>query len=188
MSCLFVLENGYCKPNEETLLISPFKEIWENDETTHKEIAIKYFSFIELYASKSVTNPYAEYSDDRRFEELNKAYLGGKYNSYIELPEEILEGIQKVEEFQENGSSSMRLYKGLLYSVDQLINFLYSLDMNEKTSTGAYAIKPVDVLNNVAKAEEAIVSLNKLKENIQKELFETSRTRAGKKINPYERV
>src|SRR5690606_7175796 len=119
-----------------------------------------------LYASKSVTNPYAEYSDDRRFEELNKAYLGGKYNSYIELPEEILEGIQKVEEFQENGSSSMRLYKGLLYSVDQLIDFLYSLDMNEKTSTGAYAIKPVDVLNNVAKAEDAIVSLNKLKENI----------------------
>ena len=43
MSCLFVLGNGYCKPNEETLLISPFKEIWENDKLRIKKLLLSIF-------------------------------------------------------------------------------------------------------------------------------------------------
>ena len=37
MAFLFVVENGVAKPNTETLLISPFKEIWERDNSDNKK-------------------------------------------------------------------------------------------------------------------------------------------------------
>ena len=47
MSYLFVVENNIAKPNTETLLIEPFKTIWERDRTEDKgqittsEVAMK---------------------------------------------------------------------------------------------------------------------------------------------------
>lgn len=52
MSYLFIVENNIAKPNTETLLIEPFKTIWERDKTKDKEQAIKEFTFIELMSSK----------------------------------------------------------------------------------------------------------------------------------------
>ena len=59
MSHLFIVENNVAKPNTETLLISPFKEIWERDLTEDKEIVLKEFTFMDLVSSKRKTNPYA---------------------------------------------------------------------------------------------------------------------------------
>ena len=52
MSYLFIVENNIAKPNTETLLIEPFKTIWERDKTEDKGQAIKEFTFIELMSSK----------------------------------------------------------------------------------------------------------------------------------------
>jgi len=188
MSKLFVIENQICKPQEEVLLIEPFKSIWENDNTPYKEIAIKKFTFMELYASKSVSNPYAEYDDKRRLEELSELYLGQKQSNYIMLDEELLKGVQVIQEFQNNGSASMRLYRGLLASVDRLIEHLNELDPDARTNTGAYVIKPVDILNAVAKANDAVISLDALKKKIEQEQLESTRTKGNKVISDYERV
>ena len=40
MSHLFIVENNIAKPNTETLLISPFKEIWERDKSKDKSQVI----------------------------------------------------------------------------------------------------------------------------------------------------
>ena len=77
MSHLFIVENSIAKPNTETLLISPFKEIWERDESEDKETAIKEFTFIELMSCKKKSNPYAGYSDEIRKDKL-KEFLFGK--------------------------------------------------------------------------------------------------------------
>lgn len=188
MSKLFIIENNVCKPREEVLLITPFKEIWDADKSLHKDVAIKQFSFMELYASKTSTNPYAEYTDEQRLKELSKIYLGKEYNDYNELPTNLIQGIYLIEKFQEEGSASMRLYKGLLTSIDRLIDFLNDINPNERNMSGGLVIKPVDILNNVAKANDAYVSLESLKKKIEQEMAESSRTKGGKSINERERV
>ena len=75
MAFLFTVENAVAKPNVETLLISPFKEIWERDTSSDKSQAIKEFTFIELMTSKKKTNPYAGYADDIRFNKLREIYF-----------------------------------------------------------------------------------------------------------------
>jgi hypothetical protein len=188
MSKLFIIENNVCKPQEEVLLITPFKEIWESDETTHKEDAIKKFTFMEFYASKSNSNPYAEYDSQKRLEELSKNYLDRQYFRYNELPEELIHGIHSIEIFQREGSASMRLYEGLLASVDKLIDFLNDIDPSATTMTGTLIMKPVDILNSVAKAKDAVVSLDGLRKQIEQEQLETSRTKGNKVIGHYERT
>ena len=49
MSFLFKVVNNVVVPNTETLLISPFKEIWENDKTEDKENAMRDFCFHRVH-------------------------------------------------------------------------------------------------------------------------------------------
>ena len=79
MAFLFTVENSVAIPNTETLLISPFKEIWERDKSKDKDRAIKEFTFIELMSSKKKTNPYAGYSDEIRFEKLKETLFGPEW-------------------------------------------------------------------------------------------------------------
>ena len=51
-------------PNPETLLITPFKDIWERDKTPSKAIAIQEFAYIEFMTSMLKSNPYREYPEE----------------------------------------------------------------------------------------------------------------------------
>jgi hypothetical protein len=189
MSKLFIIENNVCKPNPEVLLITPFKEIWEADADEHKGEAINKFTFMEFYASKAASNPYAEYDDRRRLEELSQQYLGECYFRYPQdVPLDLVHGISKIEEFQEEGSASMRLYKGNLISVNKMLEFLNDFDPSEKTMSGGLVIKPADITNNVAKAMDAMISLETMRKKVQQEMLESSKTKGGKQISSYERV
>ena len=63
MAVLFVVENKLVTPNTETLMVSPFKEIWERDNSDNKNLATKELTFVEFMSSKKKTNPYAGYDD-----------------------------------------------------------------------------------------------------------------------------
>ena len=51
MSLLFTIESKIVKPYTETLLISPFREIWERDTNAGKFTAIDEFTYIEFMTS-----------------------------------------------------------------------------------------------------------------------------------------
>ena len=46
MAYLFKVEGKTVYPNDEVLLISPFKEIWERDKSKGKDVARQEFSYI----------------------------------------------------------------------------------------------------------------------------------------------
>ena len=58
MAYLFKIEGKAVFPNEETLLIEPFKSIWERDTSKNKEYALEDFAYIEFITSLLKTNPY----------------------------------------------------------------------------------------------------------------------------------
>lgn len=180
MAFLFTVENSTALPNTETLLISPFKDIWERNK--NKETAIKEFTFIELMTSKKKTNPYAGYSDTEREIKL-KALLFDKNWKPDNL---ILEGIAKVIEFQKEASPTYSYYTSVLEATEKMKDFFKTFDINETNEKGVRTFKPNEIVMAIANTDKVLQNLNSMKEKVEQELFEQTKTKSNKQINPFE--
>ena len=115
MSHLFTVENNVAIPNTETLLISPFKEVWERDKSKDKGQAIKEFTFVELMSSKKKANPYSGYSDDTRFEKLKEALFDEDWE-----PDNLIEQcLAKINEFQKEASPTYSYYLSVIEAAEK---------------------------------------------------------------------
>lgn len=184
MAFLFTVENSIAKPNTETLLIEPFKSIWERDSTKDKEQAIKEFTFIELMTSKKKSNPYAGYLDELRMEKVVDYIFDGDYkmDSLVE------QALSKMVEFQTEASPTYNYYIDSLETAEKTRKFLKEIDLGERNEkTGALLYKPKDVTGAIRDAEGVIQTLALLKEKVDQELFESIKTKGNKEINPFEK-
>lgn len=183
MAYLFVVENSIARPNTETLLISPFKEIWERDKSKNKDRAIKEFTFIELMSSKKKSNPYAGYSDDVRYEKLKNFLFDSKWD----MDSLVEEGLVKINEFQEEASPTYQYYIDSLKAAEKTRKFLREIDLGEKNErTGNPLYKPKDITSAITDTEKIIQTLSVLKEKVEQELFDSVKTKGNKNINPLE--
>src|SRR5690606_16084747 len=107
MSLLFSIKGKAVFPNEETLLIEPFKSIWNRDKSKDKNIAIQEFAYIEFTTSMLRSNPYREYPDDRKEDIVKKELFGDDSWQPDSL---ILEAKRVIDTFQEEGSISYRFW------------------------------------------------------------------------------
>lgn len=183
MAYLFVVENSIARPNTETLLISPFKEIWERDKSKNKDRAIKEFTFIELMSSKKKSNPYAGYSDDVRYEKLKNFLFDSKWD----MDSLVEQGLAKINEFQEEASPTYQYYIDSLKAAEKTRKFLREIDLGEKNErTGNPLYKPKDITSAITDTEKIIQTLSVLKEKVEQELFDSVKTKGNKNINPLE--
>lgn len=183
MAFLFVIENSVAKPNTETLLISPFKEIWERDTSKDKSKAIKEFTFIELMSSKKKTNPYSGYSDSIRFEKLREMLFDKKWTMDILIEKALV----KIKDFQEEASPTYKYYIDNLEAAEKTRKFLKNIDLSSKNDkTGNPLYKPKDVTSAIIDTEKIIQTLSSLKEKVEQELIDSVKTKNNKQINPFE--
>lgn len=182
MSYLFKITDSVVYPNEETLLIEPFKTIWERDDSPKKEVALKEFTYIEFISSQLKSNPYRGYRESARDSILKKNIIQDE--NWI--PDILInEAIEKIEEFQKNGSASYSLYKKAIAAKEKLEDFFDDFDLNDKTDKGTYLLKPKDITGALLDLDKVIVNLESLKEKIEKELFEEVRNKSDKTISPF---
>lgn len=182
MAFLFTVENLVAVPNTETLLISPFKEIWERDTSNNKEVALKEFTFIELMTSKKKTNPYSGYSDENRFEKLRE-FLFDKNWEYDDLIESAL---IKVDELQKEASPTYSYYLSVLQAAEKMKAFFNTFDIDERTERGMPLYKPSDITRALNDTDKVLQNINAMKEKVEQELFEQTKTKSNKNINPFE--
>lgn len=183
MAFLFVVENGVAKPNVETLLISPFKEIWERDTSKHKEQATKELTFIEFMSSKKKTNPYAGYDDGKRFEVLKKTLFEEEW----EMDTLIEQGLIKIKDFQQEASPTYQYYVSASKAAEKMRTFFNTFDINERNERNGNPIyKPSDITRALNDTDKVLQNLNSLKEKVEQELFEQTKTKGNKQINPFE--
>lgn len=183
MSNLFKIQGKIVIPNPETLLISPFKELWERDSTEGKVVAIQELSYIEFMASALKSNPYKDYEEERKEEVVRKDVIKEKNWE----PDELVQaGIDKVKEFQTEGSLSYQYWIGNKRAAEKILEFFNSFDMDERNlRTNVPIYKPGDITRAIKDAGQTLESLNNLKKKVEEELFETSRNRADKEISPF---
>ena len=182
MAFLFIVENSIAKPNTETLLITPFKEIWERDSTSDKSRAIKEFTFMELMTSKKKTNPYAGYADEARFEKLQLILFDEDWE-----PDTLVEqGMIKIAEFQKEASPTYSYYLSVLEATEKMKSFFTSFDINEVNDKGARVFKPNEIVMAISNTDKLLQNLHSMKDKVEQELFEQTKTRGMKNINPFE--
>lgn len=183
MAHLFTVENNVAIPNTETLLIEPFKTLWERDKTKDKEVALKEFTFIELMSSKKKTNPYAGYSDDMRFDKLREVLFDPDWE-----PDSIVElCLVKIDELQKEASPTYSYYLSVIEAAEKMKSFFRSFDINERNEKGIPIYKPGDITRALNDTDRVLQNLNSMKDKVEQELFEATKTRGNKTINYFER-
>ena len=183
MSHLFIIENNIAKPNPETLLISPFKEIWGRDSSEDKGRAIKELSYCEFMMSKMRSNPYAGFSDDQRHDRLALALFDDEYWEPDYL---VQQGMIKISEFQKEGSATYTYYLSLLEAADKMKKFFLTFDMDELNDKGQRVWKPRDITSAMSDTDKILQNLHGAKEKVEQELFESTRTRGNRVVNIFE--
>jgi len=167
-------------PTVEALSIPPFKEIWERDNSSKKEVALQEFAYIEFMASKKKSNPYKGYPEDRRETAVRKDVIVKKEWAPDKL---VSKGIQRVVDFQTDASPTYALYMSAKKAVENLRGFLDTVDVTEKNErTGNPIYKPVDITKAVTEIERLLNTMSNLEKKVEEELFEETRMRSNKEI------
>lgn len=182
MSVLFKLEGTIVIPNEETLIIPPFDEIWSRDKSEDKWMALREFAYIEFMTSMLKSNPYKGYSKDVRDEKIREDII--KVEDW--KPDELVkQAMLKIEEFQTDGSESYTLLVDALKAKDSLQNFLRTFDLDERNRHGGMILKPRDVTSSLLDLDKVVTAINTLKKKVEEDIFESVKTRGGKIISPF---
>jgi len=183
MAFLFQINGKAVFPNPETLLIHPFKDIWDRDESPGKEIAIQEFAYIEFTTSMLKSNPYREYPEDKKDVILKKEIM---LDENWEADDLIIEGIKKIQELQKEGSITYSYWMSNKVAIEKMIEFFNNFDIDERNfKSGMPIYKPKDITSAVADAEKTLTTLTALKSKVDEEVFEISKTKSDKKISPF---
>jgi hypothetical protein len=184
MSLLFTVESKVVSPNTESLLIPPFKEIWERDTTKDKRYAIEDFSYIEFMASIQKSNPYSGYPEHQRPEKIIKDII-----TRAEWDQEdplLIAGIAKLKEFQVEASVTYNYYMSAKVAAEKMQQFFINFSMNQVNErTGAPIFKPRDITSALNDTSRVLENLNTLREKVDNEVFEEVKKKGQKIVSPF---
>lgn len=182
MSFLFEISGKVVFPKAETLLIPIFKEIWARDLALEKETAIAEFCYIEFMTSMLKSNPYREYQDEKKNEIIRKDIMPEDW----EGDPLIREAMNYIITLQTEGSITYSYWMANKAAIEQMIDFFLNFDIGERNlKSGMPIYKPKDITSAIGDAEKTLTTLNALKVKVDEEVYESSKSRAGKVVSPF---
>lgn len=180
---LFTVEGKAVVPHVETLMIPPFKQIWERDGHPNKEVAKQEFTYMEFVTSMKKTNPYRGYPEEQKPDKVREDII--RIENW-EADELVLEGIEKIREFQEEASVTYRYYMSAKTGAEKMMDFFEEFDMNTvNLKTLAPIYKPRDITSALNDTSKVLQNLNELKEKVEQELFESTRRKGDKEVGHF---
>jgi len=172
---LFDLKDRVVSITTEALLIPEFKKIWDRDKAKDKEKAIKEFSYI--YFSIDFKSPYVQSADAGLAQDIvAKDFMK---NARYKPDKDVVAAIDKYKELQE--TPSMRLLKAALKTVSNLTNYLETVNLHERDKNDKPIYKPNDLTSALKSIGPVIESLNKVKEQVEREVAQSATLR-GRRI------
>ena len=96
----------------------------------------------------------------------------------------VLKGMEKVREFQREGSESYSLYLSAVVAKNKLQDFFHTFNINKvNTKTGAPIYKPRDITVALQDLDKTIMSLQNLEKKVEEDLFESVKIKGQKEIS-----
>lgn len=183
MSLLFKVEKKHVVPHTETLLVQPFKEIWERDKSETKEFATEDFTYIEFMSSVMRSNPYSGYPDSTRESKIIEDVIT---RSDWEPDELIKEAINKLENMQQEASPTYNYYMSAKIAAEKMQGFFNSFDMNDvNMKSGAPLYKPREITSALNDTSKVLQNLNDLKTKVDNEVYEMTKNKGQKTVSPF---
>lgn len=180
---IFKIEGRIVQPTIEILLISPFKEIWENDKSKNKDEALKDFAYIEFMCSPKRSNPYFGYDENVKEEKIKQEiYKDVKYK----ISPLVIKAVDKYKEFLEDASLTMSYFMSAKCAAEKIKKFFNTFDINERTKNDTPVYKPKEITSAIIDTELTLQKLDNMQKKVEQELFETTKTRNNKEINHFE--
>lgn len=183
MAVLFVVEGNLVRPNAETLLLSPFREIWKRDKSRSKEKALEEFAYIEFVSSMRKTNPYRQYPQSKKAEIVKEAVI----TQSNWKPDELIEkAISRINDYQRKGSTTYSYYMAAKNAAEKMQDFFNTVnitEVNPKTLNPVY--KPRDITSALNDTEKVLSNLKALEKKVEEELFEETKSRSNKTVSPF---
>ena len=179
---LIEIDGTAVKPTEDILLIEPFRTIWKRDKNNHKTKAINDFKYIYFMVLPSKTNPYMELTEEERSKVIIKEVIGDenyKPDKYVK------EAIEVYENWIYEYSFTYKFFQSALKGAEELMKFLSTVDLSERTKGGSAVYKPADITNALRQTEESIKNLENLKKRVFDDI-EVVKSKGNKNINPLE--
>lgn len=181
MAFLFTVTEKTVFPNPETLLISPFKDIWDRDKTKAKIKALEEFAYIEFMSSMKKSNPYRQYNEKDKEGKVRQAVITQEKWEPDVL---IKQGIHKVFQFQKEASTTFNYYMAAKKAAEKMQNFFMTVDVTEKNEkSGTPVYKPRDITSALNDTEKVLSGLKSLEKKVEEELYEETKNRSNKEIS-----
>lgn len=181
MAFLFEINEKTVYPNPETLLIEPFKSIWERDKSKEKYTALEEFSYIEFMASMKKSNPFRQYAESEKSQKIIDAVMTDDKWRPDEL---VTKGIHEVLKFQQEASTTFNYYMAAKRLAEKMQDFFNNVNINEvnpKTFNPIY--KPRDITSALNDTEKVLSNLKSLEKKVEEELYEETKNRSNKEIS-----
>lgn len=181
MAFLFTVTEKTVFPNAETILISPFKEIWARDKSKEKYNALEEFAYIEFMSSMKKSNPYRQYRENMKETKVRQAVITREDWVPDEL---VIKGIAKVKQFQKEASTTYSYYMAAKKGAEKMEEFFLEVDItavNPKTFNPIY--KPRDITSALNDTQKVLSNLKSLEKKVEEELYEETKNRANKEIS-----
>lgn len=168
---LFEIVNNNVTFSPQALLITPFKKIWDADESEDKVMATKELGFI-YYMSDERSDFMHILDTDERIEEIKK---------FIDLPEswsgkrkEIVRAVHYYEKLSETTSTMM--LQSTRNMLQKISTYMDGIDMNERDERTK---KPIHDISKITASVEKIPKLVKALNEIEKEVIKERELKAS---------
>ncbi len=183
---IFIIEGNIVRPTPQALNIKVFSDIWENDISEKKHLAIAKFTFIEFMCSYKKSNPFIGYTDidERKKNIINSIKID---DDSFSNGTDVEAAIKWYKHNQSTSSPSIKFYEAALNGADKLIGFFNTVSLNDRTRSGTPVYKPADVTRALKDTNEIIKTLKNLEERIKQELIDSAIGKGGREINYFEK-
>ncbi len=180
MAGLFDYVNYKVVLKPDSVVIPPFIDIWERDKTKGKHKATKELSYV--YFICDFKSPYSIYSDEDRPSKVKEDFIK---DSKWKPDSMIKAAMIKYNEFQ--NTYTMRFLKKARGGVDKMSAYFDEVDFNEMDEKGNPVYKATDLSRNLKDVGHIIESLDKVENQVRKEIDAKAKIKGRKKIKGRER-
>lgn len=173
-------------PSKEILLIPEYAEIWDRDESSKKDIALKEFAFVYFRVSMRKNNPFRAYNEKLKPRKIAERIF--RDNPEWRPDQKIKDLVNIYREDVKNSSLTYSYLMSAKIAAEQLKEFFSEVGTLKLRNlrTGAPLYKPKELTSALADTNEILTNLESIERKIEQEELSESRAKGSREINFFE--
>ncbi len=163
MAKIFDINNGEVILTPESLAIPAFKDIWDADKSTTKEIAKNQIKLVVFHCD-SVNSPYKDFPANERIDVLKEDIFGNVKYKLSKLMVDAIEAYAALTE-----TTSTRLLQSAKIATEKLAKYFETVDFSQMDNYGKPVYSARELASNLGTVGNIVKSLSALENAVKKE-------------------